>query len=159
MVFVETITGLGAVKTAFDMAKALENIHETVARDRAIIDLQKEILAAQAAQALLVETVGTLKKEVTDLKAWGAEKERYQLQDLGKGFYAYIMKEGMENGEPLHALCTTCYQRGSKSILQGSGHIQVHERSWDCHACKTKIKHQWNDMATLITKSRSTATA
>ena len=28
MVISETIAGLGAIKTAFDMAKALENIHE-----------------------------------------------------------------------------------------------------------------------------------
>ena len=42
----ETISGLGAVKTAFDMTKALQNIHDTVAHDRAVIDLQKEILAA-----------------------------------------------------------------------------------------------------------------
>ena len=55
MVVAETIAGLGAIKTAFDMAKALENIHEAVARDRAVIDLQKEILAAQSAQAALVD--------------------------------------------------------------------------------------------------------
>ena len=49
----EAIAGLSAVKTAFDMAKALQNIHDTVARDRAVIELQKEILSAQVAQAAL----------------------------------------------------------------------------------------------------------
>jgi len=79
MVVAETIAGLGAVKTAFGMAKALQGIHDTVARDRAVIELQKEILVALSAQSALVESEGALKKEVADLKAWGADKQRYKL--------------------------------------------------------------------------------
>jgi hypothetical protein len=44
------IFGLSAIKTAYDKAKELLNIHDTVAHDRAVIDLQKQILAAQEAQ-------------------------------------------------------------------------------------------------------------
>jgi hypothetical protein len=155
MVVAETIAGLGAVKTAFDMAKALQGIHETTARDRAVIELQKEILVAQAAQSALLESESALKKEVADLKAWGADKQRYELKDLWKGFFAYVPKEGMENGEPAHGLCTNCYQKGFKSILQNSGHPTHHDRTWDCHACKTKIKLQSNNMGELIAKSRA----
>lgn len=131
MVVAETIAGLGAIKTAFDMAKALENIHETTVRDRAIIDLQKEILAAQAAQFALVESVGTLKKEVADLKAWDADKQRYKLTELKPGVMAYTLKEGMENGEPIHQLCASCYTSGHKSFLvpatwnPGRAHVLV----------------------------------
>jgi hypothetical protein len=85
MVVTEAIAGLGAIKTAFDMAKALESIHESVARDRAVIDLQKEILAAQQAQFALVERVRDLEKQVTTFENWDAEKQRYQMKDFGGG--------------------------------------------------------------------------
>ena len=100
MVVAETIAGLGAVKTAFDMAKALQGIHDVTARDRAVIDLQKEILSAQAAQSDLVEAVGTLKKEVTRLEAWDADKERYKLTEMRAGVFAYTLKEVVEGGVP-----------------------------------------------------------
>lgn len=117
MVVAETIAGLGAVKTAFDMAKALQGIHDTVARDRAVIELQKEILVALSAQSALVESEGALKKEVADLKEWGADKQRYKLTELNPGVLAYSLKKGMEDGDPPHNLCTSCYQSGFKSIL------------------------------------------
>jgi hypothetical protein len=66
----EALAGLSAIKTAFDMAQGLQKIHDAVARDRAIIELQKEILAAQAAQSALIETVGDLKKRVAELETW-----------------------------------------------------------------------------------------
>ena len=46
MVVAETLASLNAAKTAFDKAKALQNIHDASARDRAVIDLQREILLA-----------------------------------------------------------------------------------------------------------------
>ena len=63
MVVAETIAGLGALKTAFDMAKTLESMHETTIRDRAVIDLQKEILTALSAQSALMESEAELKKK------------------------------------------------------------------------------------------------
>ena len=120
----------------------------------ALIDLQREILTAQAQQSALIENVSKLEKEVTALKAWDADKQRYELKDLWRGFFAFIPKEGMENGEPPHAICANCYQRGFKSFLQSSGHPVIHDRSWDCHACKAKIKNQSNNMGELIAKCR-----
>jgi hypothetical protein len=114
---VELIMGLNAFKTMFDIAKGLQNIHDTAARDRAVIDLQREILAAQADQSTLIETVGKLEKEVAALKAWDADKQRYKLTELKTGVLAYALRDGMENGEPPHHLCTSCYQSGLKSIL------------------------------------------
>ena len=132
----------------------LQNIHDTATRDRAVIDLQREILTAQAQQSALIENVSKLEKEVTALKAWDADKQRYELKDLWRGFFAFIPKEGMENGEPAHAICANCYQRGFKSFLQSSGHPVIHDRSWDCHACKAKIKNQSNNMGELIARCR-----
>jgi hypothetical protein len=117
MVVAETIAGIGAFKTAFDMAKALKDIDDRTRRNEAVIELQEKILGAQSAQATLIQAVDELEKEVTTLKAWDTDKQRYKLTALASGVLAYTPKEGMDNGEPPHNLCTSCYQHGVKSIL------------------------------------------
>jgi hypothetical protein len=83
----EAFAGLSAFKTMFDMTKALKDIHDVTIRDRAIIDLQREILEAQAAQSELLHSVGQLKKGVAELKAWDSDKQRYELHELPPGVF------------------------------------------------------------------------
>lgn len=135
----EVFAGLSALKTAFDMAKGLENIHETVARDRAIIELQKEILAAQAAQASLIEDISALKSRVAELEAWDADKQRYKLAQIGHGMTAYTLKEGMEGGEPSHYLCAACYNEGHKSIMQTETRSPGRCEVLVCHRCGSDL--------------------
>jgi uncharacterized protein YlxW (UPF0749 family) len=73
----EVFAGLGALKTAFDIAKGLKDIDDTTRRNTAVIDLQEKILSAQQSQASLVESISNLEKEVACLKAWEEEKSRY----------------------------------------------------------------------------------
>ena len=70
MVVAETLASLNAVKTAFDMAKALQNIHDATARDRAVIDLQCELLLAQEQQFALAQRVQELQEKVARFEAW-----------------------------------------------------------------------------------------
>lgn len=114
----EIFAGISSVKTAFDMTKALHDIHDATARDRAVIELQKEILSAQAAQSQLIETVGELKKRVAELEAWDAEKQRYDLAQIAPGIVCYMLKPAMRGSEPIHRLCANCYAKGHKSFLQ-----------------------------------------
>jgi hypothetical protein len=135
----EVFAGLGAFKTALDMAKGLKDIDDAVRRNAAVIDLQETILAAQQAQSSLIEKVRELEKEVTDLKAWGAEKEKYELKNVGQGSFAYVRKKDAQPSEPSHWLCAQCYQNSKKSILQyvygdSPDHI------YDCSACGEKIR-------------------
>jgi hypothetical protein len=152
----EVFAGISAFNSMFGIAKAIRDIDDTVKRNAAVSDLWEQIIAAQARYTAAVEEVGTLKEELRRFETWETEKQRYELCDLGRGFYAYIMKIGSEQGEPAHALCTNCYQRGIKSILPSSGHMTAHEHSWDCPACKTKIKNPSNkDMVGLIQQARA----
>lgn len=131
--------GLGALKTAFDLAKGLKDIDDATRRNAAVIELQEKILGAQAAQAALIDRVSELEKEVTKLKAWDADKQRYKLTKLRPGVVCYALKEGMENGEPSHRLCASCYNGGHKSFLAdetwqpGRAHVLV------CHDCGAYI--------------------
>ena len=60
----------------------------------------------------------SLEEKVAQMEGWKEEKDRYQLAEYGRGCFAYALKPGMEKGEPFHCLCSQCYQRGKKSLLQ-----------------------------------------
>ena len=71
----EVIAGLGALKTAFDIAKGLKDIDDRVRLNEARMELQEKILDAQQAQATLLEKVNNLEKEITARRleeAWHA---------------------------------------------------------------------------------------
>src|ERR1700722_13211099 len=114
----EVFAGIGALKTAFDIARGLKDIDDATRRNAAVIELQEKILGAQSSQAALVERVGELEKEVSRLKAWDTDKQRYALTKLRDGVFAYALKSADDNGEPSHYLCVNCYQSGHKSVLQ-----------------------------------------
>src|SRR6266481_9965231 len=138
----ELIMGLNAFKTMFDMAKGLQNIHDTAARDRAAIDLQREILAAQAEQFMLLQRVRDLEEEVTSLKAWDAEKEGYELTSIGDGVFAYSKKESMRGTEAPHYLCANCFNHRHKSVLQKEVTDVGRWTVLLCSECKAEI---WPD--------------
>src|SRR5580704_2382399 len=100
----EVFAGLGALKTAFDIAKGLKDIDDAARRNAAVIELQEKILTALSAQAELIETIGELKKRVVDLEAWETEKQRYELQDIWRGSLAYVIKESMRGSETPHKI-------------------------------------------------------
>jgi hypothetical protein len=134
----EVFAGVGAIKTAFDIAKGLHSIHDVTARDRAVMDLQKEILAAQQAQSALITRAGELEKEVSRLRDWEADKVRYQLAEIAPGMFALAIKDGMRNGEPFHRICANCCAAGKKSYLQQ----QIRGPHYDmfkCHSCGEEL--------------------
>jgi transposase len=134
----EVFAGLGALKAAFDITKALKDIDDTVRLNAAIIELQEKILAAREAQSALLELVGELKKEVASFKAWEREKESYELKDLGWGAFAYMLKKAMRGAEPPHWICTNCYEHKHIAKLQ---HIMKPREGqvWTCPSCKNTI--------------------
>jgi hypothetical protein len=135
---------LGIFKTAFDIAKGLKDIDDATRRNAAVIELQEKILAAQSAQAALIEIVPKLEDEVAGFETWYAEKQRYELKEFGRGAFAYALKVDAQRGEPAHLICPTCYENHRKSLLQiePGNHARtalgiVPARS--CPVCKTKV--------------------
>lgn len=118
-----TISGL---KTAADIAKGLMELKSMSDVQAKVIELQSAILAAQSSalaanadQAAMVDEIRTLKEEITRVKAWEAQKQRYQLTQFGEGAaVVYALKESMSASEPPHLICTKCYEEGKRMILQ-----------------------------------------
>jgi hypothetical protein len=142
-VVVEAITGLSALKSAFDIAKGLKDIDNATRRNAAIIELQEKILTAQAAQSDLAERVRDLEAKMTGFETWEREKQRYELKPFGTGV-AYLLKPEMNNGEAAHQLCANCYARGKKSFLakhptNAASQALGTNRTYDCSECRAKI--------------------
>lgn len=137
-----TITGL---KTASDIAKGFLELKSITDVQAKVIDLQSAILSAQSSalaansdQAAMVEKIRALKEEVARVKAWEAQKQRYQLTQFRNGpGVVYALKESMSNAEPPHWICTKCYEEGKRMILQpatNNGFIHI-----VCPSCKFDI--------------------
>jgi hypothetical protein len=115
---------VSSLKLAQDMTKALVSIRDFSKLNETVIELQRVIvaaqsdaLAAQSDQFSMLERVRDLETEITRLKAWDAEKQKYELKDIGEGAFVYVRKEDAEPHEPPHWLCTKCYRDGKGSIL------------------------------------------
>jgi hypothetical protein len=136
-------TGL---KPAIDLAQSVLNlVGAGKGRDDAlklygqVVAAHQSALTAQASQEALLKEKRQLEEELGRLKDWNAEKQRYQLQDVGQRCMAYALKPGMENGEPPHSICATCYQEGRKSILVPF-HISIGRgEALQCHVCGSEM--------------------
>ncbi len=137
---VELIAGLGLFKSMFDAAKGLKDINDTAVRNAAVIELQEHILAAREQQSALAERVRELEEEVARSETWNTEKQRYSLTQCALGAFAYVLKRAEARGEPGHALCATCYERGVKSILQTNGELMLARHAWVCPSCGAEVK-------------------
>jgi hypothetical protein len=135
----EITMGLGALKSAFDIAKGLKDIDNAARINAAVIELQEKILSAQSAQTDLVEIVGALKSRVVELEAWDTDKQRYELKEIQTGVTAYALKEGMEGTEPTHYLCPNCYTNNKKKILQREVRAPGMVQMLICHHCGLEL--------------------
>ena len=141
---VEVVTGLSAIKSAFDIAKGLKDIDDATRRNAAVIELQEKLLTAQSTQSNLAERIRELEEKVVSLETWNTEKQRYQLNTLPTGSFAYALKPEAQGSEPPHYICAACYQRGKVSILQKKpGNISASYLSkppmYVCPECKAEI--------------------
>ena len=145
----ETAMGLGALKTALDLVKGLQaastkaEINDVkIALQERIWEAREALAAAQDTQASSLARIRDLEQKVVSFEDWEREKQRYQLKAVDSGAFAYMHKPGMEDGEPPHWLCTDCFGRRQKSILQTRGQIHAvgggrgSHASWVCNACK-----------------------
>lgn len=148
----EIFAGIGAFKAMMDIAKAMKDMDSAAARNSAVIELQEKIFAAHAAQAALLEHVGDLEEKVAKFEKWEAKKDQYELKQLAPAFVAYVLKRPARATETAHALCTNCYERGFKSILQSNGSVNVHQHRFVCPSCQAEFACQSRQMDSLILK-------
>lgn len=135
----EVFAGLGAFKTMLDMAKALKDINDATVRNGAVIELQEQILAAQAQQTALLNHIRELEEKVANFETWDAEKKRYELKPLGFGAFTYMLKPDARGAEPPHWVCTNCYGKRHISIIQWTNPTKTGRNGFYCPSCHAAI--------------------
>ncbi len=142
---------ISSIKLAGDIAKSLLEFKTFSDASGKISELNTALMVAQinaiqsqSAQFTMILEIRELKEEIASIKAWEAEKSRYQLKALWNGFLAYAVKEIMNNGEPAHYICTKCYEDKRRSFLEL---IRKHngrrlEEFIICQHCKNEAPYQ-----------------
>ena len=128
--YAEISAAVASAKTALEIAKAahgLSNYNELVA---AVSEVNAKLMEATVIALASLEKQSALTSEITELKEklrkfdrFERETERYILEPLPFGGFAFALKKGMENGQPPHYLCATCMNKGEMIILQPEGDL------------------------------------
>lgn len=147
MIGVAEIAGvMSSLKAAKDIAETMIGLRNAAAFKAKAIEFQSKIydamsaaIVAQEERSSLLQKVGELEKEVARLEAWDAEKQRYELKDVGSGALAYALKNEASGAEPPHWICAKCYEDGKKSILQPETRNPGRTEWMVCHRCDADI--------------------
>ncbi len=134
-----------SLKAAVDISTGLLKLKVSSEVQTKVVELQREIIAAQvsamsahADQTKLVDRVRQLEEQIRQFETWEAEKERYCLTEIGTGAYAYVLKESVPTGDPIHCICSQCYEKRQKSILQTTGNFYG-DVTLTCPRCKAEV--------------------
>jgi rubrerythrin len=138
---------LGALKALKDIGEATIGLANAAAfRERQIefqqriIDAQSAISAMQVEHSTALERVRDLEKEITRLKAWETQKERYELKRYNPGVFLRALKPSEARGEPPHTICPKCYEHGKPSVIQRTGNMMTaREPTHFCPECRTEF--------------------
>lgn len=132
----------GSAKAAYEIAEgyialktATERNEAVIAIQRSVLEYQRTISLAEREYATSLKQIDALEAEISRLKDWSAEKNRYALQDTGQGSLAYRLKDGVVPPEPGHWICPNCYQDGKKSILKHEKLEIGRVETLVCHSC------------------------
>jgi hypothetical protein len=143
----EISAAISSLNATLNIAKAMIGLRDAEAFRAKSIEMQQTIMdaldngiAAREAYTKQLDRVGALEAEVANLKAWDAEKQRYELKGIGgQGALAYVLKPAARGSETPHWLCPNCFAQGKKSYLQNAGEMQGRVWVYKCVACKAAV--------------------
>lgn len=141
----EITAGYQATKATIDIARGIHALKSEAEVNSAVIEIQRltidaqhSLMAAQERHTAMSAQIGDLEKEVARLKIWSTERDKYALRAVDTHGFAYMRKEGFEEGEPPHWLCVQCFDDGSKSVLQKQSENGPHA-THRCNRCSSTI--------------------
>ena len=141
--YAEISAAIASAKTALDIAKTangLANYNELVSAvsevNAKLMQATTVALASLEKQSALTTEIADLKEKLREVENWEGQIQRYRLHEFPTKALAYALQPGMEQGQPLHYLCTACVDKKKKTTLQPD------ERSLHCPECKTTIYTQ-----------------
>jgi len=138
--FAEISAAVSSAKVALDIAKAahgLTNYNELVAAisevNAKLVDATVVTLASLEKQSSLSDRVRELENQLNEIENWESQMKRYKLHAFETGALAYALQPSMNEGQPMHYLCTSCIDKKQKTTLQPNN------RHLHCSVCKIDI--------------------
>lgn len=154
-----------ALKTVYKGVKELSELQENIQAKQQALDLlgsvisvQQDIIQLQAELSAQQSKMDAIAAENIQLRAWGEDKNRYELHELAPGAVVYrVSQSHQRTGEPEHYLCTNCYHNNIKAILQANGSVGFQKR-FTCHSCKSFVlyRHKTDNESMVLTTGRKT---
>lgn len=134
---------LSSLKAAKDIAESMVGLRDAAAFQGKLIEFQTKLIdannatfAAQDERAVMLERIRQLEKEMADLKTWETKEQEYELQNLGFGAFAYMLKPEARGTKPAHWVCTNCYEHRHIAIMQNVMKKGIGQE-WTCPSCKS----------------------
>ena len=88
-------------------------------------------------ESSLRDKARVLEEKLREKENWEEEKERYELRNTGAHYaFAYVLKESSQTPDTVCWLCTTCFEKRKKRILQPE--ITRMGRVLRCSECKLR---------------------
>jgi predicted SprT family Zn-dependent metalloprotease len=144
---------VGSLKAAGDIARgliSLKTMSEVQAKaielNEKIIDAQHQIFTANVAHSELAERVRELESQLARMNDWEAQKLRYKLAAPFPGCMVYALQKSVSDGQTPHYLCTSCFQKGQPSILQGKEQRGGGTAYYYCPTCKSDAITSWSNV-------------
>ena len=138
----EIAAALTSLRAALDITKAMIGLRDAEAFRARSIELQGLILESldkaiesREAYSAQLDQIRALEAKVASLKNWDAEKQDYELKNIGKGSVAYMLKPDKRGAKPPHWFCPTCFANGQKSFLQPTGAQIGRTCTYKCVTC------------------------
>jgi hypothetical protein len=152
----EVFAAITSLRSALEVTKAMIGLRDAEAFRLKSIELQGIILEAlekgieaREAHSAQLDQVRALEAEVAALKAWGGDKQKYELKPNFGGAVVYMLKPDARGTEPAHWLCPQCFANSKKGFLLPKDHEGGIHRIYRCSDCKTDRymygKPKWDD--------------
>ena len=104
-----------------------------------VLDVQQQLLTAQAREYDLLSRCRGLEEEVAHAKDWQAETSRYVLRSVDGGVVREQTPNHASGGMPSHWLCPNCFEERKKSYLQKDPKSVASMHFWKCPRCSTAV--------------------
>jgi hypothetical protein len=136
----EIASALTSLKAAIDIIKGINALNIDVAVKQkasdlldSLISIQSSMVTLQIESQELLKVNEELKRQLAQFEHWESTKGQYILSQVGSGL-VMMPSSSHPNPEPLHYLCTNCWENRKKSVLQKSEHYGAAPHY--CPACK-----------------------
>ena len=124
------------VKAANGLANYTEFVAAVSEVSTKLMDATAVALASQEKQSALANRIKELENQLREIENLESSMKRYQLHEFPTQALAYALQQGMEQGQPMHYLCTACVDKKQKTTLQ------THGLFLKCPVCKSDIQIQ-----------------